>query len=225
MRYYGGTPGRRLRTHGRSDLCVAAARYGAGWATAGKIVSERAELSAPLSAGVNASRHRTGVDRDGGRPNCWEQISPWPRRIASVTFRRFSFLLPACQFKLRGPSRRLAVSPHGVDCSMNRGIIRATVHWRGNWLGSFGDPDITIEMATKFLEECDAYQFRLFTPLLFFGMRAAEPAFPTNLRWPKEATLKDLRHLFLTTLSNAGLSDPYRQYLAGQAQSVAAITN
>jgi len=35
--------------------------------------------------------------------------------------------------------------------------------------------------------------------------------------------LKDLRHLFLTTLSNAGLSEPYRQYLAGQAMSNAPV--
>jgi integrase len=39
------------------------------------------------------------------------------------------------------------------------------------------------------------------------------------LLWPKTATLKDLRHLFLTMLSNAGLSEPYRQYLTGHALS------
>jgi hypothetical protein len=41
----------------------------------------------------------------------------------------------------------------------------------------FGDPDITVNMAAELLRACDAYQFRLFTPILFYGLRAAEPAF------------------------------------------------
>lgn len=208
----------------------------------------------------------------------------------------------------------------------------------------FGEPDITIDMAASFLRACDAYQLRLFAPMVFFGLRAEEPAYlfreyierewlrvpcseilgyttkgkrdkrlpltgplreilmmdggetgllylrrrvaegseipplagrsleevgdelrrrlqagavisaakrqrlrdevlhdagATNydridaefrgvvreFHWGKQATLKDFRHLFLTSLANAGLAEPYRQYLAGQAQSTAPVMN
>lgn len=39
----------------------------------------------------------------------------------------------------------------------------------------FGEPDITIQMATEFLEQCDPFQLRLFAPMLLFGLRASEP--------------------------------------------------
>jgi hypothetical protein len=206
----------------------------------------------------------------------------------------------------------------------------------------FGDPDITVQMAGEMLRACDSYQLRLFTPLLFYGLRAAEPVylfheyvrepwllvpcssiiayttkgkrdkrlpliepiqwllnadgkslgllyhrrfvgagtakppllglsleqlsskFQERLRsqgvasaasrqrlrdqllhdaggidydrsegefrrlaqalgWPRKTTLKDLRHLFLTTLSNSGLAEPYRQFLAGHAPSQAPV--
>ena len=45
-----------------------------------------------------------------------------------------------------------------------------------------------------------------------------------RLKWPATATLKDLRHLFATTMNNAGLPDPYRRYLLGQAPARAAVT-
>lgn len=45
-----------------------------------------------------------------------------------------------------------------------------------------------------------------------------------SLQWPKVATLKDLRHLFLTSMNNAGMSDSYRQYFAAQAQTQAAVS-
>jgi integrase len=45
----------------------------------------------------------------------------------------------------------------------------------------------------------------------------------TKLKWPKAATLKDLRHLFATALAAAGVPDPYRQYLMGHATTSAAI--
>ncbi len=38
-----------------------------------------------------------------------------------------------------------------------------------------------------------------------------------TLGWPKQATLKDFRHLFNTTMANAGLSLEERAYLMGQA--------
>ncbi|MGB7159438.1 MAG: hypothetical protein WBD40_15325 [Tepidisphaeraceae bacterium] len=205
----------------------------------------------------------------------------------------------------------------------------------------FGEPDVTIAMAKELLEACDDYQLRLFAPMLFFGLRAAEPVFlaheyldeqwlrvpcnenlgyvtkgkrdkrfplapplkallkaaPTScgllylgrevhegrrrpkltgvtldrleqtyaarceglasaqerlrqrdqivreaggigydeiegefralaatLKWPKSATLKDLRHLFSTSLANAGVAEPYRQYFMGHAPSSAVIS-
>jgi hypothetical protein len=44
-----------------------------------------------------------------------------------------------------------------------------------------------------------------------------------RLRWPKEATLKDLRHLFATTMNNAAMPESFRRYLMGQAPGRAAI--
>jgi integrase len=40
-----------------------------------------------------------------------------------------------------------------------------------------GAPDITMAMAAEFFNVCDDYQLPLFTVLLFFGLRAAEPVF------------------------------------------------
>ncbi len=37
------------------------------------------------------------------------------------------------------------------------------------------EPDITAAMAAQFLAACDDYQFRLFFPYVFYGLRAAEP--------------------------------------------------
>jgi hypothetical protein len=37
------------------------------------------------------------------------------------------------------------------------------------------EPDVTLPMAIDFVGACDAYQLRLFAPLLLFGLRAAEP--------------------------------------------------
>ncbi len=44
-----------------------------------------------------------------------------------------------------------------------------------------------------------------------------------QLRWPKTATLKDLRHLFATCLENAGVPEFYRRYLMGQSFGKAPI--
>ena len=43
------------------------------------------------------------------------------------------------------------------------------------------------------------------------------------LGWPKQATLKDLRHLFATSMANAGMPEPTRQYLLGHSSGRAAI--
>lgn len=44
-----------------------------------------------------------------------------------------------------------------------------------------------------------------------------------GLGWPAAATLKDLRHLFATTLTNAGVAEPYVRYLMGHAPGKAAL--
>jgi integrase len=41
----------------------------------------------------------------------------------------------------------------------------------------FGEPDITLGMCKALLEACDDYQLRLLAPMVFYGLRAAEPAF------------------------------------------------
>lgn len=46
--------------------------------------------------------------------------------------------------------------------------------FRGDQLAA---PDITPAMAVAFLESCDEFQFRLFVPMILFGLRAAEPCF------------------------------------------------
>ena len=39
----------------------------------------------------------------------------------------------------------------------------------------------------------------------------------SGLNWPKQATLKDFRHLFSTSLENAGVPEYFRKYLMGQS--------
>jgi integrase len=46
----------------------------------------------------------------------------------------------------------------------------------------------------------------------------------TMLAWPRQATVKDFRHLFSTSLENAGVPLYFRQYLMGQAPTKAPIT-
>ena len=61
-----------------------------------------------------------------------------------------------------------------------------------------GEPDITMPMATRFLEACDAYQLALFVPLVVFGLRALEPAFLFTEHvedgWLRVPCLADLRY-------------------------------
>jgi len=44
-------------------------------------------------------------------------------------------------------------------------------------IDQFGEPDITLEMASDFLALCDLYQLRLFAPMILYGLRASEPCF------------------------------------------------
>lgn len=45
------------------------------------------------------------------------------------------------------------------------------------------------------------------------------------LSWPKQATLKDFRHLFNTSMQNAGMPEFYRRYLLGQSPGRSALVN
>jgi hypothetical protein len=49
-------------------------------------------------------------------------------------------------------------------------------------------------------------------------------ALKRRLRWPAQATLKDFRHLFCTTMASAALPEPYRRYLMGHAPERGALT-
>lgn len=40
-----------------------------------------------------------------------------------------------------------------------------------------GDPDITVNMSAAFLNACDAWQLRLFSPVVFYGLRPSELIF------------------------------------------------
>ncbi len=44
-----------------------------------------------------------------------------------------------------------------------------------------------------------------------------------KLGWPREATAKDFRHLFATTMENGGVPEHYRKYLMGHSRGKAAI--
>lgn len=46
-----------------------------------------------------------------------------------------------------------------------------------------------------------------------------------RLKWPKRATLKDFRHLFATSLENAGVPESYRRFLMGHSPGRAAIVS
>jgi integrase len=63
----------------------------------------------------------------------------------------------------------------------------------------FGEPDITIAMATEFISACDAYQLPLFATLILYGLRASEPLYlfreHLNDRWLKVNCLPELDYL------------------------------
>jgi hypothetical protein len=46
-----------------------------------------------------------------------------------------------------------------------------------------------------------------------------------RLKWPRAATVKDFRHLFASTLHNAGIGEKYRKYLMGHSLGRDAILN
>lgn len=46
-----------------------------------------------------------------------------------------------------------------------------------------------------------------------------------KLEWPRSATLKDFRHLFSSSLENAGMPEFYRRYFMGQSPGKSAVVN
>jgi hypothetical protein len=54
-------------------------------------------------------------------------------------------------------------------------FLRRGRHATASVAAAIGEPDITVKMAVEFLDACDAYQLRLFGPVIVFGLRAAEP--------------------------------------------------
>ena len=63
----------------------------------------------------------------------------------------------------------------------------------------FGEPDVTITMATDFLEACDNYLLPLFSTMMLYGLRAAEPVhlFREHVEngWLKVSCLPELGYL------------------------------
>ena len=62
--------------------------------------------------------------------------------------------------------------PAGFRNPFVRSGRRGSVH-----IDQFGEPDITLQMATDFISNCDAYQLRLFAPMIVYGLWASEPCF------------------------------------------------
>jgi integrase len=60
------------------------------------------------------------------------------------------------------------------------------------------DPDVTVPMAAAFVAACDAYQLRLFVPMIAFGLRAAEPCLlmreDVDADWLRVPCRPDLDH-------------------------------
>lgn len=76
-------------------------------------------------------------------------------------------------FEWAADADRGGLMPEGFRNPFGAGNPRRT----GLQIDLLGEPDITVAMAAEFLSVCDLYQLRLFTPMVFYGLRAAEPAF------------------------------------------------
>jgi integrase len=104
-----------------------------------------------------------------------------------------------------------AADPQRGDC-LPSGFInpfrRRAFHRRTVAADMFGEPDITLVMARDFLTACDAYQLRLFAPLVLLGLRAAEPIFLFHEMIERDtlhvACLEELEH-FTKGLQNKRL--------------------
>jgi integrase len=56
-------------------------------------------------------------------------------------------------------------------------FLRGCVRRRRTAVDMTAEPDITVEMATRFLQTSDDYQLKLFAPVILCGLRAAEPVY------------------------------------------------
>ena len=92
------------------------------------------------------------------------------------------------------------------------------------------------ELAREFSHRCDSGEFRDFRKIRDQVIRNAggldydriEHEFhkiARHLNWPQQATLKDFRHLFNTSMQNAGMPEFYRRYLLGQSPGRSALVN
>ena len=73
-----------------------------------------------------------------------------------------------------------AVNPdrgHLLPTAFRNPFLKSGVQRRRAPISPMGEPDVTIDMAAQFLSACDAYQKRLFAPMILYGLRAAEPLF------------------------------------------------
>jgi hypothetical protein len=76
-------------------------------------------------------------------------------------------------FEWAADPERGGLLPEGFRNPFHRsGISRAV--FKGDPLA---EPDITLPMALELIAACDAFQLRLFTPMLLLGLRAAEPCY------------------------------------------------
>jgi hypothetical protein len=92
------------------------------------------------------------------------------------------------------------------------------------------------ELAGEFSHRCDSVESRDFRKIRDQVIRNAgglnydriEHEFhkiARQLNWPQLATLKDFRHLFNTSMQNAGMPEFYRRYLLGQSPGRSALVN
>jgi hypothetical protein len=105
---------------------------------------------------------------------------------------------------------------------------RETAPWRGAALA---------ELVTEFQRRCGAARcldaagrqrlrdevLREAGGLAYDHVEAEFRRVSLALAWPAAATLKDLRHLFATTMANASMPEGYRRYLMGQSPGRAAV--
>lgn len=71
-----------------------------------------------------------------------------------------------------------AADPHRgglIPDGFRNPFLRDVVARRKVPANPLAEPDITMAMAKDFLSACDAYQLRLFAPIVLYGLRASEP--------------------------------------------------
>ena len=107
-----------------------------------------------------------------------EQLMVSPNGCAGGVKRRMQasdFVLDAVRamYEWASDPDRGNLLPDGFRSPFRRGALQ-----RRRAAGDcIGEPDITMTMAADFLRACDDYQLRLFAPMVFYPLRAAEPVF------------------------------------------------